>query len=129
MDAAKARRAEPAGGDADWQAKYAVTVDGERIPFELIEQGIRSTHAYDVFQLRAMLAVPYFEKKLYELPESEVTPENILKLADEVEMTIQGMLSPRPLMSVPHILADESAAYYHGNNINDILFILYLTFY
>ena len=47
--------------------------------FELIEQGIRSTHAYDVFQLRAMLAVPYFEKKLYELPESEVTPENILK--------------------------------------------------
>lgn len=27
---------------------------------------------------------------------------------------IQGGLSPRPLLSVPHILADESSCYYHG---------------
>jgi hypothetical protein len=38
-----------------------------------------------------------------------VTPAAIAALADEVEARIQGGLSPRPLMSVPHILADESA--------------------
>ena len=32
---------------------------------------------------------------------------------DEIEQKVQGGLSPRPLLSVPHILADESN-YYHG---------------
>jgi hypothetical protein len=31
-----------------------------------------------------------------------------------IELDIQGGLSPRPMMSVPHILADESSCYYHG---------------
>lgn len=61
-----------------------------------------------------MLAVPYFEKALYELPEDQLTPEALLALADEVETKVQGGLSPRPLLSVPHILADESSCYYHG---------------
>ena len=60
------------------------------------------------------MAVPYFEKRFYELPESEMTPERIGQLADEVETAILGGPSTRPLLSVPHILSDESAAYYHG---------------
>jgi hypothetical protein len=32
----------------------------------------------------------------------------------EIEQRIQGGLSSRPLMSVPHILSGESSAYYHG---------------
>lgn len=64
-----------------------------------------------------MLAVPYFEKRLYELAEGEVMAERILQLADEVECDIQGGLAGRPLMSVPHILSDESAAYYHGKSV------------
>ena len=43
--------------------------------------------------LRSMLAVPYFEKYLYELDESEVTVERLLSLADEVEIKIQGRLA------------------------------------
>jgi hypothetical protein len=31
-----------------------------------------------------------------------------------LQAKIQGGLSPRPLLSVPHILADESSCYYHG---------------
>jgi hypothetical protein len=31
-----------------------------------------------------------------------------------IELDIQGGLSPRPIMSIPHILADESSCYYHG---------------
>lgn len=61
-----------------------------------------------------MLAVPYFEKRLYELPDEEVTAERILSLADEIEQEIELGPSPRPLLSVPHPLSDESSAYYHG---------------
>ena len=31
-----------------------------------------------------------------------------------MEIDIQGGPSGRPLMSVPHILSDESSCYYHG---------------
>lgn len=65
-------------------------------------------------QVRAMLAVPYFEKALYEMPEDQLAPEALRALADEIETKVQGGLSPRPLLSVPHILADESSCYYHG---------------
>ena len=61
-----------------------------------------------------MLAVPYFEKRLYELPDAEVTAERVLSLADEVERDVELGPSPRPLLSVPHPLSDESSAYYHG---------------
>lgn len=95
------------GEDAGWLARYAVSRDGEVVPWPLIEQNMRATKPYEVFALRAMLAVSYFEKALYELPDESVTAEAIVALADKVEREIQGGLSPRPLMSVPHILADE----------------------
>lgn len=101
-------------GDADWMAKYAVSREGEVIPWDLIADQIKSTHPYKVFALRAMLAVPYFEKALYEMVEEDVTAESIKALADKVEKDIQGGLSPRPLLSVPHILSDEASCYYHG---------------
>lgn len=36
--------------------------NGSVIPWEVVEKHIRATHPYEVFMLRAMLAVPYFEK-------------------------------------------------------------------
>ena len=42
------------------------------MPWELIEERVRATHPYSVFTVRSMLSVPYFEKRLYELPEEEV---------------------------------------------------------
>lgn len=48
-----------------------------------------------VFFLRSMLAVPYFEKALYELPEERVTPAELQALADDVERKIQGGLAGR----------------------------------
>lgn len=101
-------------GDAAWMAKYARSVNNEPIPFELIEESIRSTQPFEVFQLRAMLAVPYYEKALYELNDEDVTAEKISELADEIEIKIQGGLSPRPLLSVPHIISDEASCYYHA---------------
>jgi hypothetical protein len=34
--------------------------------------------------------VPYFEKRLYELSDHDVTPERLVALASEVEIDIQG---------------------------------------
>ena len=52
-------------------------------------------HSPQVFFLRSMLAVPYFEKALYELPEERVTPDELKALADETERRIQGGLAGR----------------------------------
>ena len=59
-------------GDAAWRAKYATDRSGAPLPWAVHKAGLEATHPYEVFQLRAMLAVPYFEKALYELPEDQV---------------------------------------------------------
>lgn len=64
--------------------------------------------------LRQMLAVCYLERAFYETPEAEMTRDKVLAIARETEARIQACASPRPLLSVPHILSDESSAYYHG---------------
>ena len=43
-----------------------------------------------------------------------MTPEEVLALAERTEVDLEGGLSPRPLMSVPHPLSGESCCYYHG---------------
>ena len=101
-------------GDAAWRAKYARDRSGAPVPWELLEEDLEATHPYKVFALRAMIAVPYFEKRLYELPDDDVTAATVLALADDVERDIEGGLSPRPLLSVPHLLSDEASCYYHG---------------
>ncbi|CAD7929045.1 unnamed protein product [Amoebophrya sp. A25] len=100
--------------DADWKARYAKDRNDVRMPFDLIEESIRETAPFAVFMLRGMLAVPFFERALYELPAEEVTPERIRSLADEIEAQICGGPQGRALLSVPHILSDESSCYYHG---------------
>ena len=107
-------------GDAAWQGRYGKSKDGKVIPWEIIEKKIRQTHNYRVFQARAMLVVPYFEKALYELPDDQVTPEVILKLADEIDQKIFLGECSRPVITVPHILADESSCYYQGYILADM---------
>jgi len=101
-------------GDAAWRARYCRDRAGAALPWALHEKDVRARHAYEVFGLRAMLAVPYFEKALYELADADVTPERVTALADDVETALQGGLASRPLLSVPHILSDEASCYYHG---------------
>jgi len=38
--------------------------EGSPLPWALHEQDVRAKHPFEVFQLRGMLAVPYFEKAL-----------------------------------------------------------------
>jgi oligoendopeptidase F len=106
--------------DAAWRAKYAKNAQGQVLPFEIIQQEIEATHPFAVFQLRAMLVVSYFEKALYELPDEQVTAETILQLATTMEDKIQGGPSPRPLLSVPHLVSDEASCYYHGYTLAEM---------
>ena len=84
------------------------------MPWAVVAEELATTHPYKVLALRAMIAVPYFEKALYELADDELTPERVRALADEVEADVQGGLTARPLLSVPHLLSDEASCYYHG---------------
>jgi hypothetical protein len=68
------------------------------LPGEVSAEKLRSTQPYEVFMVRSMLSVPYFERALYDLPEGEVSGQRILALADEVESRIEGGPAPRPLM-------------------------------
>ena len=101
-------------GDADWQVRYAKTADGKVMPFDLIERSIRTSQPFEAYDIRSMFVVCYAEKALYELPEKDLTLENVTKLLRDVEQKILFMDSGRPILAIPHLLAGESSAYYHG---------------
>lgn len=101
--------------DADWQRRYARNDAGEPMPVDLIEKTIRVKQPCAAWQLRAMMVVPYAERAIYELPESDLTPERIMETIRDVEQRFTFLeRSPRPTLSVPHLLSGESSAYYHG---------------
>ncbi len=101
--------------DADWLKRYARNAQGEPIPVELIHARIETTQPFAAFAERGILVVPYFERALYQLPDDQLTPERVLALARDCELRILGVaVSPRPMLSIPHLLNQESAAAYHG---------------
>jgi hypothetical protein len=63
-----------------------------------------------------MLSVSFGEKALYEIPDEQLTPERALAELRAVErrMCLLAEGSPRPVLAVPHLLAGDSSAYYHG---------------
>jgi len=101
--------------DADWQTRYAKNDKGESIPFSLIERIIRQEQPFEAFTVRAMLTICYVEKALYEMKDEELTAENVVAMLRDVEQRMQFLnAGPRPALAVPHLLAGESSAYYHG---------------
>ena len=101
--------------DADWLKRYARNAAGEVIPDALIRQRIETTQPFAAYAERGILVVPYFERALYQLSEANLTAENVLALARECEQRILGVaVGPRPILSIPHLLNQESAASYHG---------------
>jgi Zn-dependent oligopeptidase len=102
--------------DADWQRRYARDAAGEPMPVEVIEKALRARQPFAAWGTRSMLAVCYAEKALYEIPDDELTAERALETLREVErrMLFLDEGSPRPVLSVPHLLAGDSSAYYHG---------------
>ncbi|MBB5020351.1 oligoendopeptidase F [Chitinivorax tropicus] len=101
--------------DADWLKRYAYNAAGEVIPDTLIKARIEVSQPFRAFAERSILVVPYFEWALYQMNETELTPDAVQQLARKTELRILGIaLGPRPLLSIPHLLNQESAASYHG---------------
>lgn len=101
-------------GDADWQTRYARTKSGDAMSFELIEKGLRAKQRSAATSLRSMCAICYAERAIYEIPDDELTAERVLEKCREAENKLMGMDASRPAMSIPHLLSEESSAYYHG---------------
>lgn len=102
-------------GDADWLTKYAQNEKNEPMPFGLIAKSIKEGQPFIAMMIRAMLGVCYAEKAIYEMTEAELTSENIQNVFLEIEKRMYALpASPRPILAVPHLLAGESSAYYHG---------------
>lgn len=101
--------------DADWLKRYAHNAQGEPIPDALIHARIQTTQPFAAFAERGILVVPYFERALYRLPDEQLTVQSVLALARATELRVLGVaIGPRPLLSIPHLLNQESAAAYHG---------------
>jgi oligoendopeptidase F len=100
--------------DADWLIRYARNAQGEAIPRPLIRDRIATSQLIRAFDERSIAVVPYFESALYQLRDSDLTPAAVLNLARETELRVLGIESPRPLLAIPHLLNQESAASYQG---------------
>ena len=101
--------------DADWLKRYAHNAKGEPVPDELIHARIKTTQPFAAFGERSILVVPYFERAMYQMADDELTPDAVLTLARATELRILGVaVGPRPLLAIPHLLNQESAASYHG---------------
>ena len=101
--------------DADWLKRYGRNAAGDTIPDALIRAQIEATQPFAAYAERGILVVPFFERALYELPEAQLEPEQVLALARACEQRILGVpVGPRPLLAIPHLLNQESAAAYHG---------------
>ncbi|MBK9520509.1 MAG: peptidase M3 [Rhodocyclaceae bacterium] len=101
--------------DADWLKRYARNAAGEPVPDALIRQRIETTQPFAAYAERGILVVPYFERALYQMSDDDLNDEAVLALARECEQRILGIpVGPRPLLAIPHLLNQESAAAYHG---------------
>ncbi len=101
--------------DADFRARYARDAQGRAIPKELMRLGVELNQKFFANMIRQMLVVPYVERAIYEMSESELTPENVLRAAREIERELTLLsASPRPTLSIPHLISGDSSAYYHG---------------
>lgn len=101
--------------DADWLKRYARNAAGEAMPDELIRARIESSQPFSAFNERSIALVAYFEAALYQMDDAALTAEAVLALARATEARILGIgASPRPLLAIPHLLNQESAAAYHG---------------
>ena len=100
--------------DADWLTRYARDGSGTAMPSGLIRARLASRQPFLAFDERSLAVVSYFERALYAMSDEARTADAVLHLARDTEKRILGVVGPRPLLAVPHLLNQESSASYHG---------------
>lgn len=102
-------------GDAGWRTRYATDADGSPMPMALVEEVLREQQPFRCWDVRAMLTIPFAERALYQMDDDELVPDRVLETFRRIERELQGLTAGvRPVLAVPHLLAGESSAYYHG---------------
>ncbi len=102
-------------GDADWMALYARDPQGKPVPEELIRKRQAAGLPFMAYGERGILVVPVFERALYAMSDAERTPEAVIRLARDCEKRVLGVeCSPRPLLTIPHLLSDSGSCSYQG---------------
>ncbi len=101
--------------DVDWRARYAKDKNGGAMPRALLDEAVSRKQRYAANNVRQLLVVPYVERMLYELADSELDARTILRRTREIERDLLFLTeNPRPTLSIPHLISGESSAYYHG---------------
>ena len=101
--------------DADWLTRYARNAQGQPMPAELVRRRIDARQPFAAHMERGLLVVPYFERALYQLEDADLNTSTVLALARACEQRVLGVSpGPRPLLAIPHLLNQESAASYQG---------------
>lgn len=101
--------------DPLWLHRYARASDGAPMPPELITRSLVESSRLKVMEFRRMLAVSFFEKALYEMPEEDLRPGPVARMIEKVNqrfLMIHGNL--RPFLAMVHPVGAETSAYYHG---------------
>jgi oligoendopeptidase F len=102
-------------GDPDFRVRYALDAKGAAMPEALVLEATRQRQPLKAFEVRMLMTVPFAERALYEMSDAERTPRHVLATFRRVERELQGLdAGVRPMLAVPHLLAGESSAYYHG---------------
>lgn len=100
-------------GDAIHFKRYARNSKGEPMPDQLIENYLVEQQLAMASGIRLKMAMPYFERAVYQMRESDLTVENILAKAREVENMLLGRDSTIPLLIYDHHYNFASAASHH----------------
>jgi hypothetical protein len=103
-------------GDPDWQQRYALDRSARPMPLSLVERSIDAQQPKAAWAMRSMLSVCYAEKAIYELPSRALTAENVLRVLREVEQRLLFLEggSPRPTLSISHLISGDFSCTYHG---------------
>lgn len=101
--------------------RYAKNNDGEAYPFDLYEKKIRKLHIIAGKRLLSIAAVVKFEQTVYTMPAEELTEERVLQLAKDLSLTYFDYTTPSlRILTVPHLYARNSAAYYHSYGMAEL---------
>ncbi len=97
------------------RTRYAKNTEWKPYPFELFERKVRKLHKIASRSILSIAAIVKFEQELYTANEEDLTPEWVISLAKFLSLKYFGYSQADLwILTVPHIYAWSSSAYYHG---------------
>jgi len=104
----------------EWGSRYAFDKNGEPYPMDLYKREIEKFDPVRPLGLNGIIHVSEFERRLYEM--KNPTDEKVLALARKMfKKYFERSEVSYSIFSLPHLYAFESAAYYHGYALAELI--------